>query len=168
MRNRLKREKPPVDIDITAFMNLMVVLVPFLLMTAVFSHTAVIDLNLPKKDDKTHTKNNKETFAISVTIRPDALYLTDNKNGLIKVIEKKGNEHDFAVLTGVLKQVKARFLDLKNITILSEQNTAYSDIIKTMDSVRSYSQVVNGEVLEGELFPVISIGDAVQTAKGKK
>ncbi len=167
MRNRLKRDKTAVDIDITAFMNLMVVLVPFLLMTAVFSHTAVIDLNLPKKDGSPQSKNNNKIFSISVTIRPDALYLTDNKNGIIKVIKKKGQEHDFVVLTGVLKQVKSRFLTLKNITILSEQDTAYSDIIKTMDSVRSYSQVVNGDVLEGELFPVISIGDAAQKAKGK-
>lgn len=166
MRNRLKRDKVAVDIDITAFMNLMVVLVPFLLMTAVFSHTAVIDLNLPKKDSSAQSKNNKDKFSISVTIANDGLYLTDNKNGLIKVIKKKSNAHDFVVLTGVLKQVKARFLTLKNITILSQQNTAYSDIIKTMDSVRSYSQVVNGEVLEGELFPIISIGDAVKKMKG--
>jgi len=166
MRNRLKRDKVAVDIDITAFMNLMVVLVPFLLMTAVFSHTAVIDLNLPKKDSSAQSKNDKDKFSISVTIANDGLYLTDNKNGLIKVVKKKGELHDFVVLTGVLKQVKARFLTLKNITILSQQNTAYSDIIKTMDSVRSYSQVVNGEVLEGELFPIISIGDAVKKMKG--
>jgi len=166
MRNRLKRDKPSVDIDITAFMNLMVVLVPFLLMTAVFSHTAVIDLNLPKKDSSAQSKNDKDKFSISVTIANDGLYLTDNKNGLIKLVKKKGESHDFTVLTGVLKQVKARFLTLKNITILSQQNTAYSDIINTMDSVRSYSQVVNGEVLEGELFPIISIGDAVKKMKG--
>jgi len=166
MRNRLKRDKTVVDIDITAFMNLMVVLVPFLLMTAVFSHTAVIDLNLPKKDSSPQSKDDKDKFSISVTIRKNALYLTDNKNGLIKVIKKKGEQHDFDVLTGVLKQVKARFLTLNNITILSEQDTPYNDIIQTMDSVRSYSQVVNGEVLEGELFPIISIGDAVKSVKG--
>lgn len=166
MRNRLKREKVAVDIDITAFMNLMVVLVPFLLMTAVFSHTAVIDLNLPKKDSSAQSKIDNDKFSISVTIAKDGLYLTDNKNGLIKAIKMKDENHDFEVLTGVLKQVKARFLSLKNITILSQQDTPYSDIIKAMDSVRSYSQVINGEVLEGELFPLISIGDAVKTVKG--
>ena len=87
MRNRLKRDKAAVDIDITAFMNLMVVLVPFLLMTAVFSHTAVIDLNLPKKDSSSQSKNNIDKFSISVTIRKDGLYLNDNKNGLIKMIK---------------------------------------------------------------------------------
>lgn len=166
MRNRLKRDMPAADIDITAFMNLMVVLVPFLLMTAVFSHTAVIDLNLPKKDASSKTNNDKDKFSISVTIRPNGLFLTDNKKGLIKAILKKDNSHDFKVLTGVLKQVKARYLSLNTITILAEQNTSYEDIIQTMDSVRSYSQEVNGELLEGELFPIISIGDAVKLVKG--
>lgn len=166
MRQRSQRNKQAVDIDITAFMNLMVVLVPFLLITAVFSHTAVIDLNLPKKNSEQSNKPSKDQFSISVTIGDDALYLTDNKNGLIKKIAKKQSKHDFAVLTGVLKQVKARFLNLKNITILAHKNTSYEDIIKTMDSVRSYSQTINGEVLEGELFPIISIGDAVKKGKG--
>lgn len=166
MRNRLKRDKEPVEIDITAFMNLMVVLVPFLLMTAVFSHTAVIDLNLPKKESSAPVKNNKDKFSISVTIRKDGLYLNDNKNGLIKAIKSNDKGHDFNVLTGVLKQIKARFLTLNTVTILSEHDTPYSDIIRTMDSVRSYSQVVNGETVEGELFPIISIGDAPKTGKG--
>ncbi|NIO40724.1 MAG: biopolymer transporter ExbD, partial [Burkholderiales bacterium] len=36
------------ELDITAFMNLMVVLVPFLLITAVFSRMTVLDLTLPQ------------------------------------------------------------------------------------------------------------------------
>ena len=35
------------ELNITAFMNLMVILVPFLLITAVFSRLAVLELNLP-------------------------------------------------------------------------------------------------------------------------
>ena len=35
------------ELNITAFMNLMVILVPFLLITAVFSRLAVIELYLP-------------------------------------------------------------------------------------------------------------------------
>ena len=44
-RKRRQAETP--EMDITAFMNLMVVLVPFLLITAVFSRLAIIELNLP-------------------------------------------------------------------------------------------------------------------------
>ena len=39
--------KEELELNITTFLNLMVVLVPFLLITAVFSRMAVIELNLP-------------------------------------------------------------------------------------------------------------------------
>ena len=46
MRRRRLR-KQGAHLEITAFINLIVVLVPFLLSTAVFSRLAVLDLNLP-------------------------------------------------------------------------------------------------------------------------
>ena len=35
------------EIDVTTFLNLMVVLVPFLLITAVLSRLTIVELNLP-------------------------------------------------------------------------------------------------------------------------
>ena len=48
MRYRARAKGDPAQLDITAFMNLMVILVPFLLITAVFSRIAVLDLSLPR------------------------------------------------------------------------------------------------------------------------
>ena len=45
-RSRRMR-KHAVALDITAFMNLIVVLVPFLLSSTVFSRLAILELNLP-------------------------------------------------------------------------------------------------------------------------
>ena len=42
--------KEAVELNITAFMNLMVILVPFLLITAVFSRLTILELNLPALD----------------------------------------------------------------------------------------------------------------------
>ncbi|HSN50904.1 MAG TPA: biopolymer transporter ExbD, partial [Woeseiaceae bacterium] len=42
-----RRNVETAELNITAFMNLMVILVPFLLITAVFSRLAVLELNLP-------------------------------------------------------------------------------------------------------------------------
>jgi len=49
MRKRISRsrQKEQDEMNITAFMNLMVVLVPFLLITAVFTHLSIIELHLP-------------------------------------------------------------------------------------------------------------------------
>ena len=46
MRSRRIR-RHAAELDVTAFINLIVVLVPFLLSTAVFTRLSVIDLSLP-------------------------------------------------------------------------------------------------------------------------
>ncbi len=48
MSTRVRRlRKHPAQLDITAFLNMIVVLVPFLLSTAVFSRLAILELSLP-------------------------------------------------------------------------------------------------------------------------
>ena len=163
MSKRLHRRKhPAADLNITAFMNLMVVLVPFLLMTAVFSHITILDLNLPPPGAEQKNQPKKQPYELRVTIRNNMLVLSDNKVGLIKRIPSRGGEHNFAQLKEVLKQVKARLPDHTNITILAEQQTRYDDLIQAMDSSRSYRAQVDGEWVFAELFPDISIGDAAR------
>ena len=166
MSKRLQRRKhPAVEMNITAFMNLMVVLVPFLLMTAVFSHITILDLNLPPPDASNVDKPKQKPYELRVTIRGNMLVLSDNRVGMIKRIPSKGGKHDFASLKETLKQVKARFPDKSNITILSEQETTYDTLIQAMDAVRAYKAVQDGELILAELFPDISIGDAPHQGK---
>lgn len=146
-------------------MNLMVVLVPFLLMTAVFSHITVLDLNLPPPGSNAGNDPKNAPYELRVTIRKNALILSDNKGGLIKRIPKRNRAHNFGFLKQTLKQVKSRFPEKKNITILSEPTTPYDDLIQVMDSTRAYSTFYEGEMVQAELFPDISIGDAAVKAQ---
>jgi len=161
-RRIIRHKHPAAELNITAFMNLMVVLVPFLLMTAVFSHITILDINLPPPGSSADNKQKNPPFELRVTIRDHALILSDNKGGLIKRIKKNNKQHNYALLKQTLKQVKARFPEKKNITILSQPNTPYNDMIQVMDSSRSYNAVVEGESVRAELFPDISIGDAAK------
>ncbi|MCG6891485.1 MAG: biopolymer transporter ExbD [Gammaproteobacteria bacterium] len=163
MSRRIHRRKhPAVELNITAFMNLMVVLVPFLLMTAVFTHIAIIDLNLPPPGAADKQQPKQPPYELRVTIRSNMLVISDNRIGGIKRIPTKAGKHDFASLRQTLKQVKARIPEHSNVTILAEQQTPYDDLIRTMDSSRSYRAQVNGEWVFAELFPEISIGDAAK------
>ncbi len=163
MSKRVHRRKhPAAELNITAFMNLMVVLVPFLLMTAVFSHITILDLNLPPPGAQDSKQPKKPPYELRITIRKNMLVLSDNRRGLIQRIPSKGKEHNFAKLKETLKQVKARIPGHTNITILAEQKTRYDDLIRAMDSSRSYRAEVGGEWVFAELFPDISIGDAAR------
>ena len=148
-----------VELDITAFMNLMVILVPFLLITTVFTHLTVLDINLPTTS-QTNATPNKKSFEVQVIISKKFFIVSDNNGRIIKKIETFKTGGHFKILNNVLKQIKYRYPAKTNITILSQQNSSYDTLIKTMDAVRVFNAVEDGELVQIELFPDISIGDA--------
>jgi hypothetical protein len=48
----------------------------------------------------------------------------------------------------------------KDIFVLSEKDTNYQTLVSTMDTARSFKTVVAASVVDAELFPEISLGDA--------
>ena len=162
MRNRrtIRPRHPAAELNITAFMNLMVVLVPFLLLTAVFSHITILDLNLPDPSSADSKKPKTPPFELRVTIRKNSLNLSDNRGGLIKQLRRKNKQHQYAALKKALVLVKGRIPDKTAITILAEAETEYDDLIQVMDTARSYQTTFEGETVLAELFPDISIGEA--------
>ena len=157
MRYRRRQNRHPEEMNITAFMNLMVILVPFLLITAVFSRMTILELNLPPAS--TTQNDPKQELQLEITIRRDALEVGDRRTGLIKRIDNaKG--YDYKTLSEVMKQIKGRFPDKLNATILSEPETTYDVLVQVMDAVRVAEVVQAGAVTQAELFPDVSIGDA--------
>ena len=153
---RLRKHSP--GLDITAFMNMIVVLVPFLLTTAVFSRMAVLELSLPAQSsgfDKL-----KGDLQLEIVIRGDALEVGDRIGGLLRRVEDTNSGHDFQALSALMRQLKARFPDKVEATILAEPDTSYDILVQTMDAVRVAKTSRSGPAAHVELFPEISIGDA--------
>ncbi len=154
-----KAVKEVVELNITAFLNLMVILVPFLLITAVFSRITILELNLPSKDAKA-TQLDKIKLQLELVMRPNSFEIRDFNLGQIKYIERDEGETDWQGFTNILVEIKSRFPDEKSITLLVDQQVTYKTIIQVMDRVAS-AEIVNVTELETvELFPNISIGDA--------
>ncbi len=164
MRNRFNRRHSPDpgDINITAFMNLMVILVPFLLITAVFSRITILELNLPAAAS-TAQPDKLQEFHLEIIVRADSIEVGDRDSGLVKRLPLKGGDHDYEQLSQLLQQIKARFPDKLDATLLLEPDTDYETMVQVMDSVRSARVVQAGSVVSAELFPEISIGDAPGT-----
>ena len=68
-------------------------------------------------------------------------------------------EQDLKGLSLVMQELKRRMPEKRDIMILLDSDTNYQTVVSVMDRVRSYSTVVAMEVVEAELFPVISLGD---------
>ncbi|WP_298447694.1 biopolymer transporter ExbD [uncultured Marinobacter sp.] len=158
MRRKHRRLQSEPDLDITPFMNLMIVLVPVLLLNMVFAHTSVLELNFPTGESL--ASEQVEELQIQVVIHADNLVVADNQGGVIKSIDQKGGEHDFVVLKEVMKELKSRIPEKKDVIIMPSRETSYQVLVSVMDTVRSYDTVVAGSLVEAELFPEISLGDA--------
>lgn len=157
-RKRRGVETP--DLEITAFMNLMVVLVPFLLITAVFSRLAIIELNLPAASA---AMAEEPVFQLEVTVRNDGLEVGERTNGLLTRLPRTDGEYDFKGLASYLQRVKASYPDMTNATVLLEPEVPYDTLVQVMDALRFFEAKQGSQVVQAELFPDISIGDAPGT-----
>jgi biopolymer transport protein ExbD len=153
-----RRKKHAVELDITAFMNLIVVLVPFLLSSTVFSRLAILELNLPAA--ASGPTSVKQDLQLEVIIRPNAIDVADRNRGLIRRVDDNANGHDYQALSTVLQQVKTHFPEKLDATILSESDTPYDTLVQVMDAVRVAKVFQINSVTSVELFPELSIGDA--------
>lgn len=163
MKRKHRRLRTEADLDITAFMNLMIVLVPILLINMIFAHTSVLELNFPTQNTDQAMEN--ELVQLQVIISPDELLVADNKGGVIKQIASKDGHYDFETLGLVMKDLKARVPEKKDITVMAMKKTSYQTLVSVMDKVRSYPAVVAGSVVHAELFPEVSIADAPESIK---
>lgn len=171
---RIKRRlKGEADIDVTSFMNLMIILVPVLLMSMVLSRTTVLDLKLPDQADSSIPITDEPPQQLEVIIRPERFEINYPAGIKLKWIEKTPEgEYDFELLSGVLQETKRllqdRGVEKKDIYILSERDTDYQTLVSTMDTARSFKAVVAANMVNAELFPEIALGDAPPAGQSTK
>ena len=160
---RKKRLEGIVELNITAFMDLMVSLVCFLLITAVFSRMSVVELNLPKLNTKANS-NEEIKLSLQLVVHSNTFDVRDANLGLIKQIERDPQKTDWKIFDKTLLEIKYRFPNEQNISLLLEPGISYKTMIEVMDHIRTTNVLNAGTVEEVELFPNISIGDAPDVA----
>jgi biopolymer transport protein ExbD len=160
-QRRTRRQQDAGELHITAFMNLMVVLVPFLLITAVFSRMSILELNLPGPSSEPAPLDEPE-FNLEVVVREHAIEVGERGAGLLRRFDAEDNDPNLDALADYLLDVKRRFPEKLDATLLLEPEVSYERIVAVMDRVRAAELVDerSNRVVKTELFPEISIGDA--------
>ena len=147
------------ELNITAFMNLMVILVPFLLITAVFSRLAILELNLPGSSTEPVDRQD-QTFQLEVIVRTDKIEVGDRNQGLLGIYPNNADGYDYDALSGKLSALKKAYPSKTDAAILLESDIPYDTLIQVMDRVRIAEVIEDDSIVRSELFPDISIGDA--------
>lgn len=173
---RALRKQDPPDLDITAFMNLMVALVPFLLVTAVFSRISILQLDLPAGVGTEQADEKKVT--VEIIVRRDSIEIGDGAQIVMRIPnkEQEGEDvqqsenvqeseeytpYDIETLSNVLREIKSNYPGKTDATVLMEPDLEYDVLVKIMDTVSTVSVPdETGKIERYELFPQISVGDA--------
>jgi biopolymer transport protein ExbD len=158
------------ELNITAFMNLMVILVPFLLITAVFSRLAILELNLPGSSTEP-VEPQDQVFQLEVIVRSNKIEVGDRNQGLLGVYPNGEEGYDYKAVGEKLMQLKERYPKKTDASILLEQDIPYDTLVQIMDTVRVSVNIETDEndkpqLVRTDLFPDISIGDAPVLAGG--
>ncbi|NNC63869.1 MAG: biopolymer transporter ExbD [Gammaproteobacteria bacterium] len=154
------RNKQPMELEVTTFLNLMVVLVPFLLITAVFSRITIVELTLPSSTGGAASET--PAFRVEVIVREEGLEIS-NGTAVIAAIPNVEEEYDFDTLSQYMVSLKQDNPDLEAASVLLERDIPYDYLIQTMDVARSAevpAEDGSEEPIRIALFPNISIGEA--------
>jgi len=146
-KHRLHEEK---ELQITAFLNLMVILIPFLLVTAVFARMAAIELTLPSESKASSAKNSSTAtphkFSLIISIKENEIKVLNNETPLGTYKQDEKGSYHFEQLTELLASLHKQYPEEKGATILSRPSISYKTLVETIDTVR-------------EGFPDISLGE---------
>ncbi|WP_291317242.1 biopolymer transporter ExbD [Desulfuromonas sp.] len=153
-----------VDIDMVPVMNMFLVLIPFLLMSASFLHLKAINTSVPVRAETVSEAAPEQKVKVTVIvelgeggIKMSALADELDAGTLERLdatIEKsKDQEYAFGQMVGHLEQIKSRYPASDTIIVIPEDSVRYHAIIETMDAAR-YSE-------ETPLFPKVVLSERV-------
>jgi biopolymer transport protein ExbD len=159
-KHHYKRNKTNTyEIDVTTFLNLMVVLIPFLLITAVFSRLTIVELDLPSTANGAAPQ--QESFRVEVIVREPGIEIS-NGTAIIATVPKKDDDYDLESLSEMMVALKQEYPDIDSASVLMEPFIPYDYLIQVMDIVRTVElpTEVENEYELYALFSDISIGEA--------
>lgn len=163
-----RKDKEVPELDITTFLNLMVVLIPFLLISAVFSRVTILELDVPTGSSG---QQDKPALVLEVIVRKKGIEISNGK-GVVANMPKIDEKYDIPTLSRYLQKIKINYPDKTDAVVLMESELEYEYLVQVMDAVRSAEIIPPSKTLidleikpnvpleKIVLFTNISVGDA--------
>ncbi len=147
VKRRLRGHADDTDVNLTAVMNIFLILIPFLLLTATFVRIAVLELTLPSLDRASQQQivQKSESTILNILLIKEAELQLNSPGFKFETIARQTNDYNWQILDEQLERVKTKYPDSEDIIISPEPTIRYETIIAIMDRCR------------GAGFPLISI-----------
>lgn len=158
---RHRKAQEEAELDITSFMNLMIILVPVLLISMVFNHVTVLELNLPLEDQEKLDELDPDDIGVEVIVRETGFQVNLGPVQY-RAVPKENDQYDYVKLNKALVDIKRskEYKDRTDLAVLSEGDVDYQVLVGVIDTARTFEAVVAASVVDAKLFPDVSLGDA--------
>lgn len=165
MRPRWQRttRRDVYTVDVTAFLSLMVILVPFLLITAVFSRTTIIELQQAVGEDTQQAT--PDPLQLQVTVRQTVIEVSYRGQVQPLQIERSGDGKALLSLSLLVTDLKARYPESLGATLLLEPQIPYELLVQVLDVLRARLRQHEDGVEREALFPEIALGPTAAQAE---
>ena len=145
-------------INIVPMLDVMVILTFFLIFTAVFSKTSVLEVNLPVPG--TQAASTPPRFELELVLRRSGVDVAERGTGVLATIPAIATGQDVAGLAEYLAGLKRKVPDLTSATLLVADDVDYDTIVQVMDATRARQVVDGAKIVREPLFPQVALGDA--------
>ncbi|MBW7930549.1 MAG: biopolymer transporter ExbD [Gammaproteobacteria bacterium] len=146
------------ELNIVPLIDMMVVLLFFLIFTAVFSRVSILELNLPSANAELPVL--PQGLQLEVIVQDEFIEVADRHAGMLKHLPRVAAGHDLEGLGDYLRLVKTQYPGQQDASILLAPAISYDVLVQVMDAVRVYELPGSLGWARAELFPNISVGDA--------
>ena len=125
-----------IDIDVTPVMNMFIILIPFLVSVAVFTHLTIIEFSLPPNVGMgLDTSEGKPKLKMTVVVTGGYLAITHG-DAMLDSIPVKNADYDYTTLSRQLT-ARRREIDIKDEVIVAVRDAIrFKYVVKVMDRCR--------------------------------
>ena len=154
------------DINLVPIMNLFVVLIPFLLMSAAFFHISVINASVPAlQKEKTDLAKSDVAVTMMVRMKPEAFTITASSDTLPRSeldklraeIPREGEGKGLQEFSDHMLACKQRYPKSETMLLVPDASIEYQEVIGAMDSGRWTELVQEGATVRYDMFPNVVI-----------
>ncbi|MBW1881442.1 MAG: biopolymer transporter ExbD [Deltaproteobacteria bacterium] len=166
-----RRIRGQAEVDLIPVMNLFVVLIPFLLLSAAFFHVGVIPTSLPSQSaGKTDIAASERAVTVTLQVNADEVHISaastvldeETLAALSLTIPRTDEGYDLDLLSRALYQIKQMYEESDTVILLAGEGVVYRDVITVLDVTRerTLNEGTPNEV-RVPLFPVVVLSRRV-------
>lgn len=141
------------ELNLLPMMNMFIIIISFLMTTAVFAKMAIVDVYLPQEGGGNGGQTASAVPAIlTVSVLEKGFEMGGVGGG--RFIPKKDGNLDYRQLTEELVKIKGSYPDKEDAILLFPAEMPYDIVVKVMDATRE-----TAERPKKSLFPMLSLGE---------